>query len=399
MTGRALPLAGITVVDLGQIYNGSYATFLMAMAGADVIKVEPLNGEPLRRRGAVGEILLPFALLNANKRAVTLNLKHERGRDILKTMVRRADVMLENFAPDAMERLGLGAEVMMAENARLIYASGSGYGRSGPDKDNLAMDLTVQAASGIMSVTGMAGGPPLKAGAAVCDFMGGVHLYAAVATALYERERTGRGRLVEVAMQEAVLPALGSSLGAMLQQGGAAPPRTGNRHGGLSIAPYNVYPAKDGHVAIITVQERHWQNILTCIGREDLKGDPRFEDNVSRAAHMEEVDALMTAWTSSLPRDEVVKRARAHAIACAPVRDLVEVNDDPHMLERGMLRRFDHPELGAVTLQTSPLRYHGSEPPELTASPALGQHNDEVYGGWLGLDGAEIESLRADGVI
>src|SRR5205823_5968092 len=199
MTGTNTPLAGIVVLDFGQVYQGPYATMLMAKAGADVIKIEPPQGEPLRRRAPPGKsTTFPIAMLNGNKRAVTLSLKHERGRDLLFRMVKQGDVLLENFAPGVMDRLGVGWSVLHEINPRLVYASGSGYGLSGPDRDNLAMDLTVQAMGGLISVTGLPDQPPLKAGPAVVDFLSGIHLYAAVVTALFERERTDVGRLVEV---------------------------------------------------------------------------------------------------------------------------------------------------------------------------------------------------------
>jgi CoA:oxalate CoA-transferase len=210
MTGTSppklpLPLAGVTVIDFGQIFQGSYASLLMAKAGANVIKIEPPHGEPLRQRAPPGRnSTLPFAMLNANKRGITLNLKSARGRELLLEMVRRADVLLENFAPGAMDALGVGWSVLHEVNPHLIYATGTGYGISGADKDNLAMDLTVQAASGIMSVTGFPDRQPVRAGITVADFMGGTHLYAGIVTALYERDRSGVGRLVEIAMQEAV---------------------------------------------------------------------------------------------------------------------------------------------------------------------------------------------------
>ncbi|MDP6564707.1 MAG: CoA transferase, partial [Alphaproteobacteria bacterium] len=246
MSASAYPLDGVTVLDLGQIYAGPYACFLMAMAGAEVIKIEPPHGEPLRRREGISGGSVPLAMLNANKRGITLNLKHERARELLRRMVGKADVLLENFAPTVMDRLGVGPEALMALNSRLIYASGSGYGRSGPRRDDLAMDLTVQAVGGVMSVTGFPDGPPVKAGPAICDFIAGTHLYGAVVTALFERERTGKGRLVEVAMLDAIFPTMVSNLGMFYGQGDAIPHRTGNRHGGLSVAPYNVYAAKDG---------------------------------------------------------------------------------------------------------------------------------------------------------
>src|SRR3954467_2174451 len=203
-SGR-LPLKGLVVIDFGQIFQGPYATLLLAKGGADVIKVEPPSGEPLRRRARPGtSATLPFAMLNQNKRAVTLNLKHPRGRDLLFEMVRRADVLLENFSPGTMDDLGVGWNVLREINPRLVYATGTGFGISGPDRDNLAMDLTIQAASGIMSVTADRDGPPMKAGPTLVDFMGGIHLYAGVVTALFQRMATGEGQLVEVAMQETV---------------------------------------------------------------------------------------------------------------------------------------------------------------------------------------------------
>ena len=400
MSAANLPLAGITVVDLGQVYQGPYATLLMAKAGADIIKVEPPQGEPLRHRIAVGRgASFPFAMLNSNKRAVTLNLKTERGRALLVEMVKRADVLLENFAPGVLDRLGIGWSVLSAVNPRLVYASGSGFGLSGPDRDSLAMDLTVQAVSGVMSITGFPEGPPVKAGAAFVDFLSGIHLYAGVMTALVERARTGKGRLVEVAMQEAVYPTLASNLGFLYNSRGEVPPRTGNRHGGLAIAPYNVYPAEDGHVAIICVVEAHWQNLLKAMGREDLAGDPRFADNAKRVENLAATDAVVEAWTKTLPRDQLFAVTRRHRIPSAPVRDLREVMNDPHMHERGMLERIEHPELGEIVVPTSPLRFHGADKVETTPSPPLGRHNDEIYGGWLGLTAEEIAALKREGVI
>src|SRR2546430_11780138 len=203
MTRANRPLAGVTVLDFGQVYQGPYATLLMAQAGAGVTRTEPPQGEPLRRRAPPGKsTTFPIAMLNSNKRAITLNLKHERGRALLFRMVERGDVLLENFAPGVMDRLGVGWEVLHRINPRLVYASGSGYGLTGPDRDNLAMDLTIQAVSGLIAATGFPDGSPVKAGPAVVDFLSGIHVYAAVGTALFEPPRTCKGRAVEVAVQE-----------------------------------------------------------------------------------------------------------------------------------------------------------------------------------------------------
>jgi crotonobetainyl-CoA:carnitine CoA-transferase CaiB-like acyl-CoA transferase len=390
------PLAGITVLDFGQIFQGPYATMLMAKAGADVIKIEPPGGEPLRRRviATGGDTTLPMAMLNANKRAVTLNLKSDVGKDLLMQMVAKADVLLENFSPGTLDGLGVGYDVLKQVNPRLVYATGTGFGISGPDRDNLAMDFTIQAASGIMSVTGDPDGPPMKAGPTLVDFMGGIHLYAAVMTALLQRTTTGQGQLVEVAMQEAVYPTLASSYDYHLRTG-KVPPRAGNRQAGLSSAPYNAFQTNDGWVAIHVVTEGHWQNLLRAMGRADLLDDPRFSTNPARTENMAATEALVTAWTIGLGKAEVVASAKRYKIPVAAVRNAVEVMNDPHMHERGMLQRIDHPSLGSIIVPNSPLRLHGADRVEPVPSPSLGQHNADVYGGWLGLDVAELKRAGA----
>ena len=394
-----LPLAGVTVIDFGQIFQGPYATLLMAKAGAFVIKIEPPRGEPGRRRADPGKsATLPFAMLNQNKHGVTLNLKEPRGRELLFRMVERADVLLENFSPGTMDGLDVGWSRLREINPRLVYASGTGFGLSGPDRDNLAMDMTIQAASGIMSVTGFPDGPPVKAGPTLVDFMGGIHLYAGVVTALYDREHSGVGQLVEVAMQETVYPSLASSF-EYYHRTGKIPPRTGNRQSALNSAPYNVFPTKVGHVAIHIVTEAHFQNLLKAMGRDDLSDDPRFATNAGRVAHLEETDALVAEWTRTLGKMEVFARTKEFRIPCAPVRNPVEVMNDKHMHERGMLERVDHPELGPIVVPTTPLRLHGTDKVETGPSPTIGQHNAEIYGGWLGLSAEEIAELRSAGVI
>jgi len=262
------PLAGITVIDLSHVYNGPYATLLMAMAGATVIKVEPFQGEHLRSRGDMGGAALPFAMLNSTKLPVTLNLKSEEGRELLREMAARADILVENFAPGVMDRLGIGAADLHEVNPRLIYGSSSGYGTDGPYRDYPAMDLVMQAMCGVINSTGYPDQPPVKSGAAICDFMAGIHLYGAIMTALYERERTGIGRTVEVSMQDATYASLASNLGMLHARGADAPARTGNRHGGLGISPYNVYPTTDGYVVLNAPGDHHFRAILEVMGRK-----------------------------------------------------------------------------------------------------------------------------------
>lgn len=397
--GARYPLEGVTVVDLGQIYNGPYCTFLMAMAGARIIKIEARGGENLRRRSVVGGAALPFAMLNSNKTFVTLDLKQARGVELLKQMARKADVLVENFAPGAMERRGLGYDVLRLLNPRLVYGSGSGFGRSGPNMKFPAMDLTVQAIAGIMNVTGYPDRPPVKAGPALCDFFGGVHLYGAIMTALYERERTGVGRLVEVSMQEAVYASLASNLGLHHSMGNAVPPRTGNRHGGLAESPYNVYPTSDGHIAIICVSEAHWTALLKAMRREELTTDPRLASLKLRVEHMDEVDALVAEFTTRHTKKVLFDLLMSHRVPCAPVRDLDEVVNDEHMHARRALEWVEHPMYGRVCLPNSPLRFDGVEPIAIRPSGGLGRDNREVYGDWLGLSAQEIRSLQDEEVI
>ena len=399
MSSKHFPLEGVTVVDLGQIYNGPYCTFLMAMAGAKVIKIEAKGGENLRRRGVVGGAALPFAMLNSNKTFATLNLKSARGCELLQAMVGKADVLVENFAPGAMERLGVGYEVLRKVNPRLVYGSGSGFGRSGPNMKYPAMDLTVQAMAGVMNVTGYPDRPPVKAGPALADFFGGVHLYGAIVTALYEREKTGTGRLVEVSMQEAVYASLASNLGLHYSQGNSVPPRTGNRHGGLAEAPYNVYPTADGHIAIICVNETHWQSLLKAMQREDLAADPRYLDLKRRVEHMDDIDELVSGFTSKHAKQALFDLLMRHRVPCAPVRNLDEVVNDAHMHQRRALEWVEHPIYGRVCLPNSPLRFDGVEPMVLKPSGTLGCDNREVYGDWLGLSESELSRLVEEGVI
>ena len=398
MTERKnIPLAGITVLDFGQVYQGPYATLLMGTAGADVIKIEPPNGEPLRRRAPPGKsTTFPIAMLNSNKRAITLNLKDERGKELLFRMAEKADVLLENFAPGVMDRLGVGFKVLHAINPRLVYASGTGYGLSGPDRDNLAMDLTIQAFSGMISTTGEADRPPLKAGPAVVDFLSGIHLYAATMTALYERSVTGVGRLVEVAMEEAAYTTMTSQFEAY-HRSGKTPERTGNAS--HNRVPINVYAAKDGYIAMNLAVEEHWHNLLAAMGREDLRDDPRYSSPDARVTNRVLVDGTIEAWSKTLPKMEIFAIAKQRRIPLAPVREVDEVMHDKHMHERGFLTDIEHDEMGPITVPTSPLRFHGADRRDTTPSPKLGQHNDEIYGGWLGLGADEIAALKEAGAI
>ena len=368
---RPPPLAGIRVVDLTQVYNGPYATYMMARNGAEVIKIEPPGGEHLRRRASGSP--LPFAMLNGCKRSVELDLKAPGAVEAVLRLVDDADVLVENYTPGVMARLGLGWEVLRARNPRLIYACSSGYGIDGPYRDYPAMDLSVQAMSGIMGITGFPDQPPVKAGATMCDFIAGTHVYSGVVTALFERTRSGLGQMVEIAMLEAAYFTLASNLGPLFRAGGGGEiGRTGNRHGGLAICPYNVYPAQDGFIAILCSNDGHFASLMRALEMPELGDDPKFAKNAARVAAMDWIDARIGARTAQLSKQDLFARIMQAHVPSAPVRTLTEVVNDPHLHQRGALRWIDHPEHGRLVIAESPLRLHGCERPAYTPSVPLG---------------------------
>jgi CoA:oxalate CoA-transferase len=393
------PLEGMLVLDLGQVYHGPYCGLLLSFMGARVLKIEPPEGDIVRRRKRNVEPY-PLVMLNSNKESVVLDFKHPEGKALFIRLVEQADVVVENFAYGVMDRLGLGWDVLHQANPRLVYGTGKGFGLSGPYRDLPAMDLTIQAMSGIMNATGFPDLPPVKAGPAVCDFLAAVHLFGGIVSALLHRERTGEGQLVEISMHEAAVVALASALGALMDGDGGVPERTGNRHPALAIAPYNVYPTKDGFVAIFTASERHWHSIARVLGREDLLTHPDFQSTPARAARMAEIDGLVEAWTRDREKDDVMAILTTAHVPCAPVRTTAEVVADPHLAERGLWTDVDHPRRGRTRVPNSPIRLHGSEPGRVErAAPLLGQDTDRVLGELLGLSAAELEALHARGVI
>lgn len=395
----ALPLEGVRVIDLTRIYSGPYCTFLMAMAGAEVIKIEPPEGETLRKRDGRHGASLPFAMLNANKRLLTLNLKSKKGAEIFTELLKSGDVLVENFRPGVMDRLGFSKAKLKEINPRLIVAQTSGYGNHGPYRDYPAMDLTVQAVSGIMDSTGYPDGPPVKAGPALVDFAAGTHLYGSIVTALFARERTGQALTTEVAMMEAIYPTLASNLALAVSTDDDYIARTGNRHGGMSLTPYNVYRASDGFVAIICNNERHWLALGRALKREDWAADPKYNPLAERVKRMDQLDDEINAETSKYSRMQLFELLNETGAACAPVRTLHEVLADPHLRARGMIRDIDHPEYGRLVVMNSPIHYGGLKQPAYRASGAMGADIEAIYGGELKLSKDDIEKLRKAGDI
>lgn len=390
------PLQGIRVLDLTQIYQGPYASFLMAMGGAEVIKIEPIGGERTRRGGGK-DTPLAFAMLNSNKKSLTLDLKSERGKELLLSMVEKADVLIENYAASTMDRLGLGWDVLRARNPRLIYGSANGYGSFGPDWDQLAMDHTVQAMSGMMSITGEDGGPPARSGGQVCDFMGGIHFYGALVTALLGRERTGVGTMVESAMIEAIYFNISSEY-SHYHRTGEIPPRRGDKSAGLTT-PYGRYECKDGWVALIIVSEAQWKSLCRLIGRPELADDPAYEGNPNRNPMEPEINEMISAWTRTQTRDEAYEKMKAARLPIGAVRDVEEVMHDPHLHARGMLNTMQHPYMGEVVLPSSPLRLFDYETSPLQFFPEPGADGRAVLNELLGLSDGDLDDLASSGVI
>ena len=389
----AEPLKGVTVLDFGQVYNGPYCGFLLAQAGARVIKVESRVGEPLRTRAQASSASYPFAMLNGGKECITLNIKNLEGQELLKRLVNEVDVVLENFAPGTLDSYGLGSKDLCEINPKLIYAASTGYGDGGPYRDYLGMDITIQAMSGVMSITGEGEGPPLKAGAALCDFLGGIHLYGGIVSALYQRDRTGQGSVLDISMQDCVFPTLTTALGAYFLAG-EQKPRTGNRHPALSAAPYNVYEASDGHVAMICIRDGHWRKLCDAMNLGELAEDERFIDMKARSSNMDELDELINQWTRGLTKDEIFKRTQQFGVICAPVQSLADVVSDAHMHERGTLHWVENKMLGKTVLMNTPLRFKNLQPPALEPVAELGHHTKEILTELLRLDFDEIEGLR-----
>ncbi len=393
-------LDGVTVIDLGQIYNAPYATLLLAQAGARVIKVEPPGGERNRKRAQsqVSGAGLPFLMLNANKLGVTLNLKIPEGRELLLEMAERADVLVENFRPGVMERLGLGPEILHDLRPSLIYASSSGFGRDSPYGSLAAMDVTIQAMSGAMAATGYSNDPPVKAGAAIADFLAGVHLCGCIVTALVRRERTGAGAVLDVAMMDAVLPAMVPALSSAMAWGREVV-RSGNHSLTEACAPYGMYRTADGHVVVTVRTDEEWQATVGRLREAGVDVPPGLEQVTGRLERTTAVDALVEAWTQKHTTEALLADAHAHGVPCAPVRHLADVVADPYFRRRGLLTDWEMPGVGRLPVMRSPIIVGDDGRVPFKPTPGLGQHNREVYENWLGHSREEMRALERLGVV
>ncbi|MEW6296475.1 MAG: CoA transferase [Thermodesulfobacteriota bacterium] len=406
------PLTGLRILDLTRFLAGPYSTLLLGGLGAEVIKIEPPNeGEFARSRppfaGPRGASLsqqtaddLGMALLHRsrNKKSVTLNLRTPAGVELFLRLCKKADVVVENFTPGTLARMGLGFAALQEANPRLILCSISGFGQSGPRREWRAYDPVIQAASGITSVTGYPDRPPVRCGAAVSDTTAPLLAVIGILSALQLREKTGTGEWVDISMQDSsffLLPDLIEFLAA-----GAAPERMGNGH--VGGAPFNVYQATDGYVALCGLSPTDWTKLLKAIGREELAGDPRFATILSRRDHRREVDAVVQEWIGQRTAAAAVDHLQRHQVPAAPVLSPAELLQDEHLVSRGMVVDLAHPVHGPVPGAKGigmPIKFIGCPVAFDQPAPALGAHNDEIYGGLLGLDEGLRQQLRQQGVI
>ena len=335
-----------------------------------------------------------FLMLNHGKRSIALNLKDPRGRDLLTRLLENVDVLVENYAAGALDRLGFGYDKLASRFPRLIYASCKGYGSDSRWAQLGAMDFTVQAASGIIDMTGYADRPGVRATAALIDTSTGMHLVAGILAKLIERGRTGLGGRVEVAMLDVCIPAVNGMILAAME--GRTLPRLGNRH--PTACPSNTYQAADGQILIYCLTEDHWHRLARLIGRIELLDDKRYRDHSSRYAIIDEVDGIVGGWVAQRTRDELVETLIANGIPCAPVRPITEVAADPELSRRGLVRDGDF-DGQPIKILGSAIKLSGSETNQgPTSVSRLGADTAEVLGG-LGIGESELQSLRRDGVI
>ncbi|GCD33626.1 formyl-CoA:oxalate CoA-transferase [Streptomyces chrestomyceticus JCM 4735] len=408
----AKALSGVRVLDMTHVQSGPSATQLLAWLGADVVKLEAVTGDVTR--GQLRDIpdvdSLYFTMLNCNKRSITLNTKTDRGKELLTELIRRSDVLVENFGPGAVDRMGFPWERVREINPRLVYASIKGFG-DGPYTRFKAYEVVAQAMGGSMATTGFADGPPLATGAQIGDSGTGVHCVAGILAALYQRERTGRGQRVQVAMQHAVLNLCRVKIRDQqrLEHGplpeypddtsGDEVPRSGNASGGGQPGwAVRCAPGGPNDYVYVIVQPAGWEPLSRLIGRPELAHDPEWSTPAARLSKLAKVFQLVEEWSATLPKWEVLERLTAHGIPCGPVLSTKEIVQDASLAADGMIVRVRHPRRGTFTTVGSPLKLSDS-PVEIESSPLLGEHNDEVYGGELGLGDEELRRLAADGVI
>jgi succinate--hydroxymethylglutarate CoA-transferase len=400
-TGTAAkPLSGIKIVDFTRVFAGPYCAMLLADLGAEVIKIEiPGDGDPLRTQGPPfhHDLGITFLATNRNKRSLTLDMQTEKGKQIAYQLCMEADVLLENFRPDVMERLGLGYERLAAENPRLVYASISGLGADGPDMKQGAFDLTIQAIGGYMSITGERGGKPMKLGTSAFDMIAGMNCQTGVLTALLQRAVTGKGQKVETSLLEGEVAFLANAALEYLLTG-SNPKKWGSEH--PQLVPYKAFETADGWAVIGAGYQNIWETFLKVLGREDLQDDARFADIAGRVTNRDALYAVLDPEVKKHKTRELIARLEAAKVPCAPVNNMEEVFSHRQVQHRKMLCHVQHPAYGELPQLGPAIKYSGFDVgADWKAPPLLGEHSEEILREWLNMDGDEIASLKSAKVI
>jgi len=393
-----LPLEGLRVLDLTRALAGPFCSQMLGDMGADVLKVEqPGVGDNARGWGPPfqGGESSYFLSVNRNKRSLALNLRDERGAEVLRRLVLQSDVLLENFVPGTLDRLGFSYETCRALKPNLIYCSISGFGQIGPERERAAYDQVVQGLGGIMSITGDVGGPPMRVGIAIADIMAGMFAAYAVQVALYHRERTGVGQMIDTSLLDGQLAMMTYQAGRYFATG-EAPPSSGNQH--PTIVPYGVYRASDAYFNLAVGTEDLWRRFCVALELEPLCANPRFATNRDRLAHRDELNALIEPLFATRTIDEIQALMDQASVPCGAVRDLHAVFTDPQVAALGLIETLDHPTAGAIKLVGPPYRLSETPPSVRLPPPLLGQHTDEVLRE-LAYDDAAIGALREARVV
>lgn len=392
-------LEGVKVLDFTQYLSGPHCTSVLCELGAEILKVErPGSGEPERKAAPMtpkGESYQFFAY-NRGKKSITLNMKNPVGLEIAKKLVAECDILVENFAPGVLEKLGLGYEAASTINPGIIYASISGFGQTGPRRDEVTYDMVGQAMGGLMSVTGYENGEPLKVGVSLADYMGGYNASIAILAALHYRTMTGEGQQIDISMQDGiwamVFPDRANYFDTMV-----TPKRFGNKLS--SSTPFGSYKAKDGYVVICTITDDQWLNVLKALGREDLSNDERFMTRVLRVKHMEEVEGILSDWLLERTVDEAVSELRKFKVPCSNVPTFDQVANDPQILHREMIVEVEQPLSGKVKLGGSVFKMSKTPGDRKQRIPLVGEHNEDIYSELLGYSEEDLEKLKAEGTI
>jgi len=393
------PLEGIRVLDLTKVLAGPFCTMILADLGAEVIKIEkPGVGDDARYfTPFIKGQSAYFININRGKKSIVINLKNPKGKELFLKLVEKADVVVENFKPGTMEKLGLGYDVLKKVNPRIIYASISGFGQYGPYRDRLAYDLIAQAMGGIMSITGWPETPPTRVGTAIADILAGLYCCIAILAALRAREVTGEGQRIDVAMVDSVMAAC-EAYNEMWLVEKKIPTRIGNRY--EFVYPYDSFKAKDGWVVIGVGNDDMWRRFCNAIGKPELIYHEKFNTNKKRIENYREVKQIVEEWTSKRTVKEIVEVLLKNKIPCAPIYSIKDVCEDEHIAKvREMVVEIDQPGVGRVKIVGSPIKITPSTCKVRGPAPLLGQHTREVLKEILGMSDKEIEDLEKEGAI